>query len=995
MFEPASTRPPPVTLNGTPSPMPGSPQLPQLPQLAQLPPLWTVRLLGAVELSNAAVRIDRFATRAVAALLARLALAPERVHPREELIELLWPGVALAVGRNRLRQALSTLKNLLEPPGAAAGAVLLADRMGVRVVPGALACDALQFDDCARRGDPVGAHALYCGELMPGHYDEWVQAERARMLTLYERLPELPAPTGATGATGAAVANAAGSGPSQGLPPPSPPRLPSGLPSFWTRSIGAELTASRLQVLVCAQRLVTVHGPGGSGKTRLAVDVASALRDTHETQGGADGLPRAMSDLGLPSSFERVVFVPLVDCVSATQALGKICSALHSRAEGDLLDHIISALSHSQALLVLDNTEQLDTETGTHITSLLRALPALHVLVTSRGLLDIDGEHAFELGGLALPAPDCSLAEAATNPAVLLFIDRARAAQADYHLSPRNLHAVVGLMRLLGGMPLAIELAASRVRALSAAELLHRLSDSAGTPMLDLLTRSAQRTTPGSRHASMRHVVDWSWCQLLPEQRELLQAMSVFGAPADIDAIAAVAGVARRQAEARLDELLLASLVHSVSSVDRDTSASANTDVGPVAAAGGPVASTRFVLLQPVREFAAECWDADAARQARSRLRQWLTVLAAHNLPRQPAKVAAELAHVHAAITTAIADGAGAEALALGIAMRDYWDTDDLPLASLQALEQALPQSQSHEQTVDAHELLSLGFGNAGLAAQSVAHAQAALSTLDAWTASVGATDERRFALALARWIFAVYVSGAFDVAEIMRALDKATALAEHSTDLLARATVLRAQAMIVSNLHLDFVRSEDLAAQGQHLWEALGHSANARTLQMNRATMRAWQGRNEEALPVLQRCEVAASADGDWVGALHAARQAGRVQVRLRQWPQAVTSLRRAVHVGWQRRYARGLANALINLPQALLLAGQPEAAARLQGFAMAHWLRLYGQPNRIELAEAKRARRLLRCALGPARADRLRLDGEALVLSAAVALALDAGAA
>ena len=102
-----------------------------------------------------------------------------------------------------------------------------------------------------------------------------------------------------------------------------------------------------------------------------------------------------------------------------------------------------------------------------------------------------------------------------------------------------------------------------------------------------------------------------------------------------------------------------------------------------------------------------------------------------------------------------------------------------------------------------------------------------------------------------------------------------------------------------------------------------------------------------------------------------------------------------RAILESLAQRYARGLANALINLPQALLLAGQPEAAARLQGFAMAHWLRLYGQPNRIELAEAKRARRLLRCALGPARADRLRLDGEALVLSAAVALALDAGAA
>src|SRR5687767_10296775 len=102
---------------------------------------WQVQLLGAVEAISATQRIERFPSRAVAALLARLALAPERTHPREELVELLWPGVALDVGRNRLRQALSTLKSLLEPAGQPGAAVLQADRLAVRVVPGAIACD--------------------------------------------------------------------------------------------------------------------------------------------------------------------------------------------------------------------------------------------------------------------------------------------------------------------------------------------------------------------------------------------------------------------------------------------------------------------------------------------------------------------------------------------------------------------------------------------------------------------------------------------------------------------------------------------------------------------------------------------------------------------------------------------------------------------------------------------------------------------------------------
>ena len=166
-------------------------------------PRWRVRLLGAVDavgvvgmagVTDAGPTLSRWPTRAVAALLARLALWPDRVHPREELIELLWPGVGLSVGRNRLRQALSTLKALLETRGAECAVargpapVLLADRLGIRVVPGALACDALDFERRLRAGDWPAAQALYRGELMPGHYDEWVLQERRRLAALWERL---------------------------------------------------------------------------------------------------------------------------------------------------------------------------------------------------------------------------------------------------------------------------------------------------------------------------------------------------------------------------------------------------------------------------------------------------------------------------------------------------------------------------------------------------------------------------------------------------------------------------------------------------------------------------------------------------------------------------------------------------------------------------------------------------------------------------------------
>jgi predicted ATPase len=913
-------------------------------------------LLGGVEISDGLVRVDRFASRAVAALLARLALAPDRAHGREELVELLWPGVALDVGRNRLRQALSTLKSLLEPPGEAASAVLQADRLCVRVLPGGLACDAREFERCLRLGDLVTAKALYRGELMPGHYDDWVLDERGRLAALHESIPAELAPAWPQPSPWAPALPSARR---QAAAVQQPPPLPSGLPSFWTRSIGAELTASRLRVLVCAQRLVTVHGPGGSGKTRLAVEVATALRDAQ---------PVDMQDMDAVPPFDRVVFVPLVDCVDARQALDKICSALQGQSDGDAQARIISALTGSKALLVLDNTEQLDADTGPRIVNLLRALPALHVVVTSRRLLDVDGEVAFELDGLPLPAPEASLLEAAASPAVLLFVDRARAVRADFHLSERNVRALVGLVRLLGGMPLAIELAASRVRALTAAELLARLSEGAGTPMLDLLTRSALRTTPGTRHASMRHVVDWSWRQLDAAQAGLLQAMSVFGSAASVPAIAAVANVSPRQAEALLGLLHDASLVHATPVSD---------------------AQTRFALLQPVREFAAEAWPEADARQARARLRAWLIAFARQAVPRGPTAVAPEVQHVHASIVSAIADDDAAQALELAITLRPYWDVDDLPLSTLLALEQAAARTNSpaltRAQAADAHELLSLGFGSAGLASQALTHAQAAVDHAD---------DDRGRALALVRRVWAWYFAGQLEVATIMQALDEAAALATRSGDLLARATVLRTQATMVSNLLLDFVESERLATEGQALWETLGHAAMARTMLMGRATMWAWQGRNQDAVPVLQQCEDSARADGDWVGALHAARQLGRVHIRLRQWQPAVVALQRSVQLGWQRRYARGLANALINLPEAMLMAGQPVAAARLHAAAVAHWTRLYGTMNRIEAAEARRTRRLLRLHHGATRADFLREQGLALDLGAAVALALETSA-
>ena len=139
-----------------------------------------LRLLGGFEIERAGrVELSRLPSRAATLLLARLALHPRRQHPREELVELLWPGVELDVGRNRLRQTLSTLRALLETDESP---LFNADRQQISLLPGALTSDAQDFE-ATRAADHYG------GELLPGHFDDWVVQERHRLAALAEALP--------------------------------------------------------------------------------------------------------------------------------------------------------------------------------------------------------------------------------------------------------------------------------------------------------------------------------------------------------------------------------------------------------------------------------------------------------------------------------------------------------------------------------------------------------------------------------------------------------------------------------------------------------------------------------------------------------------------------------------------------------------------------------------------------------------------------------------
>ena len=909
---------------------------------------WQVRLLGAVEVSNGHQVIDRFPSRAVAALLARLALASDQLHAREELVELLWPGVDLAVGRNRLRQALSALKSLLEPAGVPGQTVLQADRVGVRVVAGALACDVQRFERLARAGQRDAAAALYRGPLMPGYFDEWIHEERLRLSALHDRLAS-PA-EGPLADTRLATAPAAA--PSRPMPVPAAASAQAPLPAYLTRLFGVDQVVARLRSQVRSQRLVTLMGSGGSGKTRLAVEVAQALRE---------GLTWATED----APFDRITFVSLVNCEQPIQVLSALVRALQLPAGGaEDIERLLAALQGQRVLLVLDNCEQLVGQVDALLGELLGGLPLLHLLCTSRRSLGLDGEVIVAAEPLGLPALELDLAQAAINPAVALFVDRARAVRADFHLSERNRQAVTDLVRLLQGTPLAIELAASRVRSFAPAQMLELLTAGAA-PHLALLARTGSRAGHDPRHASMSAVIAWSWRLLDAQAQRLLSALSCFVADASVQALAGMLDEAQSVVAARLDDLVGHSLLRLQGTEP-----------------------TRFGLVEPVREYVRTQQPPADAMALQHALHHWvLRWVCSLDLSHDTTQVAQELSTVHAVLANAAQTPL--LALQLAVALRSYWDTDGLPAALQLAIEGALDLADPEPGLrSDVHELLSYLRFEAGFAAEALVHADAALTA--------AGTDGSRRARALVRRAWVDIAKGRSDDhpapgQQVLRSsLQEAMALARSCGDREAEARALHQMAVIDSRDQQDWVGAEDLLAQSQALWQALGDRRKANARLRNRAQCWLRLGRQQEAQDCFELCERVAREDGDWVGQIDSMCSLSSLLAARRQWAQALAIDQRCVALCWQRWHRHGLGYALWNPPRSLAHLRRPEAAMKLMSFAVKFWETSFGPLTRGDRQTVRRVRGLVKAQLGAVRTQALWDEGQALNIAQAVALAL-----
>jgi predicted ATPase/DNA-binding SARP family transcriptional activator/tetratricopeptide (TPR) repeat protein len=408
-----------------------------------------------------------------------------------------------------------------------------------------------------------------------------------------------------------------------------------------TSFVGKDADVAAVRELISEHRLTTVVGPGGSGKTRLATETARTLLgdlpdgawlvDLAPIGPAGDVARAALAGLGLRDA--------LLGAAPDTEPAGRLTAAVRERA----------------MLLILDNCEHVIEAAAAFAYRVLGECPRLRILATSREPLGITGEAMWLAEPLALPAPGASPGQIEASPAVRLLRDRAGVVRKDLTSDPQSLATMVRVCRALDGMPLAIELAAARLRTMSLDQLAHRLDD-----RFRLLTSGSRTALP--RHKTLRAVIDWSWELLTGAERAVLRRLAVFAGGAGLEAAERVcAGDAVEPGQVL--ELLTALAEKSLLLTE-----------------GG--SAPRYQMIGTIREYAgqrlAEAGEADLARHAHLGYFTGLTETAEPHLRRAEqlawlATLEAEHDNIGCAMRGALAAGEARAAMRLAGGAGWYW----------------------------------------------------------------------------------------------------------------------------------------------------------------------------------------------------------------------------------------------------------------------------------------------------------------------------------
>ncbi len=424
-----------------------------------------------------------------------------------------------------------------------------------------------------------------------------------------------------------------------GVPPPARHNLPAPLTSF----LGREQDLAGLEALVGRVRLVTLTGPGGAGKTRLALELAAGMLGRF-----ADGAWLAdLSGVGSPG----LVAVQVMAALGVRQA-----------REMPVLEALRYRLRSAELLLVLDNCEHVLDPCAELTGALLRSSPGLRVLATSREPLGVPGEVVYPVLPLTLPAESADEQDIAAAVAVRLFLDRGSAARGGATAGVAPVAVAGRICRKLDGLPLAIELAAARLSTLSATEIEANLADR-------FAFLAYRRPAADPRHQALRAAMDWSYDLLSAQERRVLGELAVFAGSFGLAQAAGVCSAGNRAVALDLvDRLAGKSLVAAEPGED----------------------GTRYRLLETVRQYAAgrlaETGDADAARG-----RHALAFLSLAERERRAAVLSADHDNFRAALEWSLSAGDQAGPR-LAHALGDFWLGLGLLQEAQSWLERALAQ---------------------------------------------------------------------------------------------------------------------------------------------------------------------------------------------------------------------------------------------------------------------------------------------------------------
>jgi predicted ATPase len=717
------------------------------------------------------------------------------------------------------------------------------------------------------------------------------------------------------------------------------------LPAHRTPFVGrsTEITALESMLLDPLVRLITLTGPGGTGKTRLALEVAARLVD--HFAGG-------------------VSFVDLAP-ISDARIVASAIARSHGLSEAGERSLLVALGEHlkgrGRMLLLLDNFEHLVAAAAV-IHELLDSCPALTVLVTSRVVLHLSGEREFPVAPLPVPETDDAAPEQLmASASVELLVQRATAARPEFKLTAANGRAVAEICRRLDGLPLAIELAAARVKILPPTELLARLDR-----RLELLT-GGPRDLP-LRQRTLRSAIDWSYGLLAPEEQMLFRRMSVFAGGCGLDAVEAVCNAE--------EDLALDVLSGVTALVDNSLLVQRASEEG----------HTRCVMLETIREYARERLDesgeAAATLHAHAAYALVLSEEGAHETgpaDREAWLRSCDLEHdnLRAALAHLVSTGHSEWGLRLGIALFKFWEW--------------------REHLTEGRESL------AGVLACSGAVAPTRMRARALYYAGVLADSQRDHAAA----------------APLMR---EAHDIYEGIGDRNGVATTKNALAWQTVQLGGSHSEARSLLAQATALWEQLGDAVTADQARSNMANVAKAEGNQSLARTLLEQVVEASEKRGDLrslaaalnaLGDLAAAfgdaggarRHLQNSLVRFRQiddrggiarvladlanldvvagdWTAATSSLTDALRAYHQLGHQRGVARELETLSWCAGRLSRHAAAVRFASAAATIRQKIRVPIGAIERENIERALGEARRVLSPGEYDRAWVEGHGMTM-------------